>query len=315
MSSTTPRVSIGLPVYNGENYITEALDSILAQTYSDFELIISDNASTDRTAQICQHYAAKDRRVRFDRNSQNLGAAPNYNRVFQLSSGQYFKWAAHDDVLAPNFLQACVQVLDNDPDVVLCHSRARLIDERSQLVEDYAVRLRTDSPDPCVRFHDLIWVRHWCVQIFGLIRRNVLQETRLHGSYASSDRVLLLELALRGRFCEIPEHLFFSRRHGGQASALVHDLHAYARWFDPTSGSRIALPASRLALEHLRAVQQAPLTPSQRLRCYGSGLVRLGKYLRLLVRDVTVAAGLLRRPRSNPPRSNASTQPPTGRGK
>jgi len=114
-----PRVSIGLPVYNGENYLEEAIDSILAQTYKDFELIISDNASTDRTPDICQAYANKDPRIRYYRNEKNIGAAVNFNRVFELSSSEYFKWAAHDDIIAPDYISECIEILDNDDSIVL----------------------------------------------------------------------------------------------------------------------------------------------------------------------------------------------------
>lgn len=294
MNKTGPRVSVGLPVFNGESYIEEALDSILAQTYTNFELIISDNASTDRTPEMCRDYAAKDSRIRYFRNPENLGGVPNYNRAFELSSGEYFKWAAHDDVLAPTYLEECVQVLDGSPDVVLVHPQTKIIDQRSIVTENYDVRLRTDSSRPSVRFHDLIWVRHWCVQIYGLIRRSALELTRLHGQYASSDRVLLIELALLGPFCEIPKYLFFSRRHGQQGSKLVRDLHAYAAWFDSSKGRRLVFPASKLALEHFRAVRNAPLSHVERAHCLLSGLLRVGKYSRILAKDATMAGSFIR---------------------
>jgi glycosyltransferase involved in cell wall biosynthesis len=283
-----PSVSIGMPVFNGEKYIEAALDSILVQTYSDFELIISDNASTDRTGEICEAYTAKDRRVRYCRSNENLGGVRNYNRAFALSTGEYFKWAAHDDVIGPDFLSRCVQVLDDKPDVVLSFPRAKLIDEQGMAIGDYDVRLRTDSATPHVRFHDLIWVRHWCLQVFGLIRRKALELTPLHGCYASSDRVLLVQLALLGPFYEVPEPLFFWRRYSQQPSTLVYDLHAYTAWFNPTKKGRFQAPASKLVLEHFRAVRDAPVSRSVRVRCYLSGLLRLGKYLRILSRDVTV---------------------------
>lgn len=294
MNTNQPRISIGLPVFNGETYIEEALDSILAQTYTDFELIISDNASTDRTPEICQGYAAKDSRIRYFRNPENLGGVPNYNRTFELSGGEYFKWAAHDDVLAPGFLKECVRVLDERPDVILAHSKTKIIDEESTVTENYDVRLRTDSEQPSVRFHDLIWVRHWCVQVFGLIRRSALEMTRLHGEYVSSDRVLLIELALRGPFHEVPEYLFFSRRHGQQGSKLVRDLHAYSAWFDSSRGRRLIFPASKLALEHFRAVRNAPLGRLERARCLLSGFLRVGKYSRILVKDAIMAVSFIR---------------------
>ncbi|UBF27329.1 glycosyltransferase [Kovacikia minuta CCNUW1] len=136
MSDRLPRVSVGLAVYNGENYIREAIDSILAQTFEDFELIISDNASTDKTQEICLEYAARDQRIRYDRADRNRGAAWNQNRVFELSTGTYYKLAAHDDVIAPDYLAKCVAVLDQNPAVVLCHSWTRSINEKSEIVED-----------------------------------------------------------------------------------------------------------------------------------------------------------------------------------
>src|SRR3989304_6465989 len=120
MIDETPLVSVGLPVFNGNKYIEQAIDSILAQTYQNFELIISDNASNDRTQEICQAFVARDKRIKYFRNDKNLGAAPNFNNVFNLSSGKYFKWAAYDDLLAPDFLSRCIDVLESMPDVVLC---------------------------------------------------------------------------------------------------------------------------------------------------------------------------------------------------
>ena len=119
MSREKPRLSIGMPVFNGEKYLKQALASILAQTHQDFQLIISDNAFTDRTQQICLDYVAKDSRIHYYRNKKNLGGPKNYNCVFELSSGEYFKWAAYDDVLAPEFLKKCVDVLDKDTSIVV----------------------------------------------------------------------------------------------------------------------------------------------------------------------------------------------------
>src|SRR5579875_956335 len=112
-SDRPPHVSIGVPVYNGERYLAQALDSILAQTFSDYEIIISDNGSTDATPDICRMYAAQDPRIKFHRHDHNRGSAWNYNRVFELSSGTYFGWLSHDDVYDPRFLERCVEVLDS----------------------------------------------------------------------------------------------------------------------------------------------------------------------------------------------------------
>ena len=128
MAISQPRVSIGLPIYNAEQFLEETLRSLLSQTVPDFELIITDNASTDNTQNICQAYAARDDRIRYYRNEQNIGCDPNFNRVFSLSRGKYFKWAAFDDVCAPNFLEVCLEVLDNEPQVILCYPKTKLID-------------------------------------------------------------------------------------------------------------------------------------------------------------------------------------------
>jgi glycosyltransferase involved in cell wall biosynthesis len=295
-STKRPVITVGMPVYNGEVFLLAALHSILTQTWPDFELLICDNASTDRTAEICLDLSASDRRIRYHRNERNLGAAANYNLCFRMSQSRYFKWAAHDDLLAPDYLRRCIRALEEHPSSVLCHSRTDIIDEKGEFLETYGVRLRVNSHDPTVRFRDLIWVRHWCMHVFGLIRRDALERTRLHGAYASSDRVLMLELALQGPFVEVPETLFFSRKHGGQASRMVHDLHAYGQWFGAGSGQPARFPASTLVLEHARAVALSPLSNRERLKCYLMGLARLIKFAPILSRDATgLTGGLLRR--------------------
>jgi glycosyltransferase involved in cell wall biosynthesis len=271
-----PRVSVGLPVYNGEPFLTEAIDSILNQTFEDFELIISDNASSDRTEEICQSYAAKDRRVTYHRNEKNLGAARNFNWVFEKSSGEYFKWAAHDDLLRPDYLAMCVEVLDQDPSVVLCYPRARVIDENGMVLADYDVKLNTDSPRPQDRYYDLIGVLNRCYEVFGLIRSNDLRMTSRIGNYAVSDRVLLAELGLRGRFYEIPERLFSPRSHPGKFTRTCPDRDSQTVWFDPKKEGRIILPRWRVGLGYLAALGSAPLSWSDRLNC---GIVLAGWFL------------------------------------
>ena len=127
--AVNPRVSIGLPVYNGERFISAAIESILSQNYQDLELIILDNASTDRTGEICRSYAETDRRVRYFRNIQNVGAAANFNLAFQLARGIYFKWAASDDLCRPAFIERCVELLDAQPDAVLAFPDPEFVNE------------------------------------------------------------------------------------------------------------------------------------------------------------------------------------------
>ena len=98
MKDSTPMITVGMPVYNGDKYIEQAIESILSQTFGDFEFLISDNASTDRTREICLDYAVSDSRIHYLRNDVNLGAARNYNRLFEIGSAPYFRWMNADDV-------------------------------------------------------------------------------------------------------------------------------------------------------------------------------------------------------------------------
>jgi len=276
MRDHKPRVSIGLPVFNGENYLEKALDSILAQTYSDFELIISDNASTDRTAEICRAYAAKDERIRYFRNETNLGAAKNFNRVFELSSGEYFKWAAHDDLCTPGYLERCVEILDREPDVVLCYPKTSIIDQNGEFVKNYFDGFNLRSPKPHERFQDFFHAPGLCNPIFGLIRASALKRTPLIGSYTASDRVLLGELALLGQFYEVPEYLFFRRNHTQTSVRANPDLVERIAWFDPTKRGQIQLPRWRWFFEYLLAIKRVRLGWYEKLLCY----VQMGKWVR-----------------------------------
>ncbi|MEL6930145.1 MAG: glycosyltransferase family A protein, partial [Cyanobacteria bacterium J06600_6] len=191
MTLKKPKVSIGMPVYNGENYLRETLESLLSQTFEDFELVIADNASTDDTESICRDYQAQDSRIKYHRNQENLGAARNYNKVFSLASGEYFKWAAHDDLCCPCFLEKCVQILDSDPNVVLAYTGCNEIDEHGQEIKQWKnLPHNFSSPNTSQRIKELISNNSW-VLIFGLIRSKVLSMTPLLGSFAMHDWILI----------------------------------------------------------------------------------------------------------------------------
>lgn len=229
----TPRVSIGMPVYNGERYIEEAVESLLAQTFSDFELIISDNGSTDRTKEIALSLAEKDKRIRVVANSVNRGAAYNYNSVFKLSRGKYFKWASHDDLCFPTLLERCVQVLDDSPDAVLCFTKARLIADDGSTLEDYKDNLNLFSSCPAARLLKLRRHQGLLNCVFGLMRSSALRQTQLIDNYIGSDAALMAELALLGCCLEVPEYLFCRRMHSEQYAAVNQTVLDRARWFDP----------------------------------------------------------------------------------
>ena len=278
------KIAIGLPVYNGENFLSAAVESILAQSFADFELIISDNASTDNTEGICRAYAQRDRRVRYVRQPTNVGAANNYNLLLRMSDSEYFKWAAHDDVLAPGFLEACVRVLDRDASVVLASPASALIDEadlplhysaeRGGMVDRSGVcwpaleeknnGLMAD--DPTVRFEAVLLNMFMCVEIFGLMRRSALLRTSLHGPFCGSDKVLLAEMSLLGRFWLGQDTLFFRRCHAQQLSASTSGTYR-ATWFSGRRRDSVPVHQVKLLLAYCRALYIAQLTTQQRYDC------------------------------------------------
>lgn len=246
------KVSIGLPVYNGEKYIHQVLDSILNQTYDDFELIISDNASEDRTQEICMSYAANDSRIRYYRNGRNLGACWNYNSVFKKSKGEYFKWLAHDDVYAPTHIERCVKIFEQNQDVVLVYPKTVIIDDCGNQISKYDDELHLPYSDPVNRFrHCIFRSAGMCNAVFGLIRSFALNSTSLIGNFNGADYILLSHLALLGEFFEIPEYLFFRRDHPETSGRSNPTPNGVAAWFDPLNRDKIILPECRRLYEYV----------------------------------------------------------------
>jgi len=268
MKFNQPRVSIGMPVYNGEKYIEATIDSILSQTYTDFEFIISDNASTDKTQEICLGFQARDPRVHYHRNSINLGAAPNYNHVFELSSSEYFKWADYDDLIAPEFLSKCIEVMDRDPEIVLCFPLSRIINENGEILNDWQYKSDTSSHEPQIRFRNLLEKPEMAYQISGLMRSSAIRRTSLHGSYPSSDLVFLSELTLCGKFHELPEYIFFPRSHPDQSTkgSLTVERNRVS-FFNTANEGKILLPKWMLLRGYLDAIRKSPLKTSSKLFC------------------------------------------------
>jgi glycosyltransferase involved in cell wall biosynthesis len=299
-----PLLTIGLPVYNGERFLGKALDSLLGQTFRDFELIISDNASTDATERICRAYAAKDARITYHRNAENRGAGWNVRRVYSLARGKYFKWAAHDDFCEPVFLERCVEALERDPSVVVAQSKVLVIDENGGFIENYEWPMRTDSNDPVVRFRDLLLNDHLCFQIFGVIRLAALRRLPPQGSYVNSDGVLLAQLGLLGRYAEIPERLFINTRHSGQSSKTVpirakrggfrltrrYGTLPAPEWWDPKLKKKITLPEFRQLKEYTLSIHESPLSFGQKLRAYPLILPWIKKHFRRMMKDLLIAA-------------------------
>ena len=273
-SGTPPRVSIGLPVFNGERYLARAIDSILGQDFRDLELIICDNASADRTPEICAAYARRDARVRYLRNPRNLGAGPNYDRCFHLARGEYFKWAAHDDRLAPGHLSRTVAALDAAPGAVLCTTGVAEIGPDDEVRRVYRNAFPgIGSPSPARRLAALIHTRHECEDFFGLFRRGALLGSSLHGTHSGSDRVLLAEMALRGPWTGVPEPLFLHREHDQRytrAVLLPGDRSRAALWLDTAVPAARASRMFHLAVyrHYLRVVRKNTRPGGARAACY-----------------------------------------------
>ena len=269
----TPRVSIGVPVYNGERFLQASLDTLLWQTFQDFELIISDNGSTDGTEKICRRAADADPRVRYFRSERNRGAAWNHNRVVELARGEYFTWASHDDLLAPTFVERCVTVLDHDPDVVFCRPNVIYVDEEGKVLGRQVHRCDCSSPSPSVRFRELLVV-HGGQTTYGLMRTSTIQRIAPHQTFPRAERVLFAELSLYGRFHVLSEELFFKREHAGQTSATRKSRRAESTVLDPERARwwrhRTSLLLAEYVLAFAKGIQQAPLGWAERARCYAS---------------------------------------------
>jgi glycosyltransferase involved in cell wall biosynthesis len=287
--STIPRVSIGLPVYNGEEFLEQALDSILLQSYPDFELIICDNGSTDQTSAICSKYTARDSRIRYYRNIENVGVDRNFNRTFELSKGDYFRWAAADDVCSPELLGRCVDTLDGDHGVVLCYPKSRYIDEYGNVTRDYDDGLHLDMATPSARLERYMREVDMCNAIFGLIRSDVLRKTGLCGTYSDSDLVLLGELSLYGRFFEIPETLFFRRIHSGIAVRKYPTAQERMVMSEPALAGRLTFPHWKVILGFARGIHRARLPLVEMLLCYSRIFIWLRSRRRDLIFDLRFA--------------------------
>jgi glycosyltransferase involved in cell wall biosynthesis len=282
-----PTVSIALPVFNGENYLADALESLLSQSYADFELIICDNGSDDRTREISELYMRRDDRVRYLAGETNRGAAWNYNRGLEAASGRYFKWASHDDLCAPTYLERCVEVLDRAPEsVVLAYPKTVLIDEAGRFLRGYEDGLDLRDEQPHRRLRSLIRNLVMSNAVFGLIRKDALEKTRRHGSYISADYILLAELALLGQFWEIPEPLFLRRDHSLMSRRANRTRAELSEWFETGAGGNRRSEFLRLFAEYLNALNRAPLTPIDRMRAFSTLLPWTRRFHRSMLREL-----------------------------
>ena len=269
-----PRLSIGLPVYNGEKYLRRALDSLLGQDFGDFELIISDNASTDGTTDICKDYARQDSRIRYFQSQSNRGATWNYRHVFDLAHGEDFKWAASDDECYPTMLRRCVDVLKNgDPSVTLVYPRTEFIDDTGKVIVHSVGRnwdrVATAARTPHQRLRRALVRNLYGQSIYGVIRAKYLRQGRPFGRVAA-DWVKVAELAMQGKIVEVPEVLFRYRVHPHNSSLVANTQKKLLAWHDPSQQNRAILLPYDLAiiLEDLKSIRHLQMTRTEKMLCY-----------------------------------------------
>lgn len=270
VAGSPPTLSIGLPVYNGENYLESTIQAILAQTFSDFELIIVDNASDDGTGLIAAHYAAEDPRVWYFRNDENIGASRNYNRSFELAIGQYFKWSAHDDYCYPEMFARCIEVLETGGEsTVMAYPLGELIDAKGATVQRPLDHISDPRAHPHQRLASVLSGLNMCDPIFGVYRSDALRKTRLIGSYCGPDYVLLGHLAEMGMIFEVEEVLFGLRKHAGRSMTANKSLRERMRWYDPQAASRaLLLPVwEQMVWALLKTTWYADLGPFDKAMC------------------------------------------------
>ena len=263
-------VSLGLPVFNGENFIAPCIESILEQSYSNFELLISDNHSTDATSKICQDYQRRDPRIRYIRQATNLGAARNYNLVRREARGEFFKWVAHDDLLRADCLEESVRRLREQPTAVLCYSAVAVIDSDGVVIHlDRAELVGTGSSSPAQRFAPAVMDEHLCLGVYGVIRNASLAGYGNYTSYDGTDRAIIARWALQGPFVYHPEPLISLRSHPGR---YVRSARANPRdvlpWWDPDLAGKTTSHTRRLLADYVHMVGQADLTAAERRQCY-----------------------------------------------
>jgi len=262
-----PTVVVGLPVFNGEKFLGEAIESVLTQSFSDFRLILIDNGSTDSTPDICARYAAADRRIVHRREPQPRGAANHFNQCFQPGGAPYFKWMGQDEFLASDYLARMVALLRQQPDAVIAHGRTGVIDEGGRLIGtcDDEVSLAAH------RTSDRFW-RALCAGSLpeqgGLMRAETMARTRLHGGWAGSERNFMIEMVLLGPVIYDDAQISARRESTDGCLRRAVSLGARQNWCDPSR--RSAMPAGlAVASEALRSIRTMPIAALDRVACSG----------------------------------------------
>lgn len=277
-----------MPIYNSEEYLAESIEAHLDQSYSDFELILTDNFSTDRSEDICRSYAAKDARVKYHRNPQNLGAAGNFRRGFELAVGRYFRWSPSDDLVSPNLLQSAVDVLENDPSVFVAYPRTKLIDDKGSITGDFEENLHLMDDRPSDRWKGARRNIRLGNLHYGLSRAQTLRKTGLLRNYAGGDFPLISEMSLYGKFFEIPDAFFYRRMHEKASSAMKDSADVMAL-YDPQKRDKLFLYNWFHLGANLKSIARAPISLLEKLHAYSFEAKWLIWGRREFLRELTTA--------------------------
>ena len=269
-------VTIGLPVYNGASLCRIAIESVLAQTYPNFELLISDNCSTDETEEVCREYAQRDSRVRYTKTERNLGSAGNFCRTAELARGQYFRWIAHDDSIHPDFIAECLAIAEADPEIISVAPIIEIVDRaagmKRQSVVSYTGRRRWSS-NRLEQYAQMMEELAYCethsdglfmvAYLFALHRLSLLRRTRLVMPFISSDYVLAAELAMWGKLAFVNKPLgVFAPDTGTTRNFAVWNPLAIQNTLDPSRIGKfdVLISVRRRHFEHIMAVLRSPFS-------------------------------------------------------
>ncbi|MGB3135300.1 MAG: glycosyltransferase family A protein [Nodosilinea sp.] len=259
------KIVVGLLVYNGADYIEETIESILSQTLTDFQLVIGDNRSTDLTEQICRQYARQDERILYVLHPENLGASGNHNALFEHADAPYFKWASHDDLIHPEYLEKCIKLLDTSPSIGVAHSRSYVINEESIRIDNLDGEVRLSHAHPSERFWRLLW-GGYLPEVHGVMRTDLVKKTKLFRGFPGDDRSFLVDMLLQADVGYVEDYLF-SRRDHMSAFCSLTGWQERQSFFNPKAKRSPHLNGLVKLREYLGDIYRYPMSWSEKLAC------------------------------------------------
>jgi len=239
MNDDNPKISIGIPVYNGEKFIRKCIESVLQQTYKNFELIISDNASTDSTSKICEEYLRKDNRITFVRQNKNMGQNWNFNFLLEKANGEYFVWVAADTIILPEFIEKNIAVLESQDKAVGCISKIKIdhtyVDKfktEKEILKKVGLVYRPYDTLPITgNYMERIrkYLKHFPWEMFySVYRTEALRESFVHDFFIGTDASLVLNVLKHGEIQVVNEFLLVSIPSGASSEGMMSMTRKYS---------------------------------------------------------------------------------------